>query len=128
MNDITHTAGEAPARLSAGKFAWGIVLLGVGALAFVDAIDFWEPWELWHYWPVILIVIGISNELDTLRTRQGDGGGYIMLAIGVWMLAASQRFLGLDYRTAFPLAVVIAGMGIILHALVGVEDEKEKQS
>ena len=127
MNDIT-TAGDAPARLSAGKLVFGIILFAIGVLAFVDAIDLWEPRELWRYWPVILIVIGISNEIDTLRARRGDGG-YILVAVGVWMFAATQELLGLDYVTAFPLGIAVAGLGVILHALVGVEEEKkEKQS
>ena len=79
--------------------------------------------EIWRYWPVFLIVLGVSNEIDALRTRRGDGG-YILIAVGVWMLAGSQEFLGLDYRSAFPLGVVVAGLGVILHALLGVRSEK----
>ena len=128
MNDITTNpaAGE-PARVPAGKLVFGIVLLAVGVLAFVDAIDLWEPRELWRYWPVILIVLGVSQEIDVLRTRRGDGG-FVLIAIGVWMLAATQHFLGLDYASAFPLGIAVAGLGIILHALLGVERRKEQKS
>lgn len=127
MNDINTTAAEEPARISAGRLVFGIVLVAVGVLAFVDAIDLWDMRELWRYWPVILIVIGLSNEIDTLRTRTGDGGS-VLIAIGVWMLAATQEFLGLSYASAFPLGVAVAGLGVILHALVGVDGKKEKES
>jgi hypothetical protein len=127
MNDITHTAAGEPPRISAGRLVFGVVLVAIGVLAFFDAIDLWETRELWRYWPVILIVIGLSNEYDALRTRQGDGG-YILLAVGVWMLAGSQEFLGLDYRSAFPLGIAVAGLGMILHALLGIGGKKEKQS
>lgn len=130
MNDIQTTTGAQPepeSRISAGKLVFGIALLAVGILTFVDAIDVWEPRELWRYWPVILIVLGVSQEIDVIRTRKGDGG-YILIAIGVWMLAGSQEFLGLSYRSAFPLGVVVAGLGVILHALLGVEGKKEKKS
>jgi hypothetical protein len=129
MNDITtRPAAEESARISAGRLVFGIVLFGIGVLAFVDAIDLWEPRELWRWWPVFLIVIGLSNEFDTLRTRRGDGG-YILIAVGVWLLAGSQEFLGLSYATAFPLGIAVAGLGMILHALLGVQSgDKEKQS
>ena len=127
MNDINTTAPQEPARVSAGKLALGIVLVAVGTLAFVDWTDLWNPRELWRFWPVFLIVLGVSAEIDALRTRNGDGG-YILIAIGVWLLAATHEFMGLDYVSAFPLGIAVAGMGIILHALMGVDGKKEKQS
>ena len=128
MNDIHTTTGEQPeSPISAGKLVFGIALLAVGILLFVDAIDVLDVREIWRYWPVFLIVLGVSSEIDAIRTRQGDGG-YILIAIGVWLLAGSQEFLGLSYRSAFPLGVVVAGLGIIFHALLGVEGKKEKKS
>jgi hypothetical protein len=126
MND--NNTSTAP--FSAGRLVFGIALFAVGILAFVDAIDLWEPRELWRYWPVILIVLGVSKEIDVLRTRKGDNG-FVLIAIGVWMLAATQEFLGLDYVTAFPLGLAVAGLGVILHALIGIEGNgkrKEQQS
>lgn len=128
MNDITTTtpAAEEPARVPAARLVFGIVLFAIGVLAFVDAIDLWEVREVWRYWPVLLIVLGISKEIDVFRTRKGDNG-VVLIAIGVWMLAATQKFLGLDYASAFPIGIAVAGMGIILHALAGVGG-REKQS
>jgi hypothetical protein len=34
------------------------------------------------------------------------------------MLVANHRFFGLNHRTAFPLAIAVVGLGVILHALV----------
>ena len=123
MNDITST----PTPFSAGRLVFGLILFAIGVLAFVDAIDLWEPRDLWRYWPVLLIVLGVSKEIEVLRTRKGDNG-FVLIAIGVWMLAATQEFLGLDYVTAFPLGLAVAGLGIILHALIGIDGKKEQHS
>ena len=126
MNDIPTTNEQQPERISAGKLVFGIALLTIGAFAFFDAIDLFEWREMWRWWPLILIAIGVSNEFDTIRTRRGDGGGgYILIGIGVWMLAATQEFLGLDYRSAFPLGLIVVGIGVILHALLGVQEKKK---
>ena len=127
MNQNTSMAGGKPERLSVGKLVFGIVLVAAGVLAFVDAIDLWDSREIWRYWPVVLIAVGVSNEIDTLRTRRGGGGGFVLVAVGVWMLASTQAFWGLTFKTAFPLAISVVGLGMILHALLGVKDEQEKE-
>lgn len=129
MNDTINTTPVAaePERISTSRLVFGIALFAVGVLAFIDAIDLWDPWQIWRFWPVILIVLGVAKEVDVLQTRKGDNG-YILIAIGVWMLAATQHFLGLDYGSAFPIGIVVAGAGIILHALLGIDGKKEKCS
>ncbi len=113
MNDTTQ-------RISAGKLAAGLALLAIGVAGIVDSHD------LWRYWPLLLIFLGIGYEADTLRTRSG-GGGIILIAIGVWMLVGSLGLFGLTHRSAFPLGVVIAGIGVILHALLGITKENHRE-
>jgi hypothetical protein len=100
-----------------GKLAWGIAMLVVGILAFTDAIDMFDIRDVWRFWPLLLIFIGLSSEIDSLRQRT-NGGGYLVVAVGVWMLAGNHDLLGLNHRTAFPLGIAVAGLGVILHALV----------
>ncbi|HWW59923.1 MAG TPA: DUF5668 domain-containing protein [Thermoanaerobaculia bacterium] len=103
----------------AGKLALGLVLLLIGGLKFLDNIDLFNARPLWHWWPLLLIVLGGASELDAIRKRRGDGG-IVLLALGVWMLLGTQELFGLTYRTAFPIGIVVVGLGIILHAVIDV--------
>ena len=98
----------------------GLVLLAIGIAGITNTR------ELWRYWPLLLIFLGLGFETDTLRARRGDGG-YILIAIGVWMLAGSLELFGLGYRSAFPLGVVVAGIGMVLHALLGITKETSRE-
>lgn len=118
----TTTLSDRP--FSAGKLVGGVVLLLVGTLIFFDVIDFWEPRELWRFWPLLLIVFGIGHEIDTLRTRTG-GGGFVTIGIGVWMLAGSLELFGLNYATGFPLGIMVVGLGMVTHALLGVQSSEK---
>lgn len=104
-------------KIPLGKLAVGIVLLLVGILGFTDIMDMIDLREIWRFWPVFLIFIGVSSEIDSLRERTG-GGGYIVAAIGVWLLFGNLHFFGLSRRGALPLGVAVVGLGMILHALV----------
>lgn len=126
-NTTTNMTTNTNARIPMGKLALGIVLLLVGILSFTDYMDLVDLREIWRFWPVLLIFIGVSSEVDSLRQRK-TGGGHILAAIGVWMLVANHRFFGLNHRTAFPLAIAVVGLGVILHALVDAPVSGKKEN
>jgi hypothetical protein len=125
MDDITTTTTDS--RIPLGKLALGIALVLVGILSFTNYLDLVDLREVWRFWPVLLIFIGVLSEIDSLRQRK-EGGGYILAAIGVWMLVANHRFFGLNHRTAFPLGIAVVGLGIILHALVDAPVAKKEKA
>lgn len=114
-------------RIPIGKLALGIVLLLVGILSFTDYLERFDLRDLWRFWPVFLIFIGVSSEIDSLRERKG-GGGYIVAAIGVWLLISTQHLFGLTHGTAMPIGIAIIGMGVMLHALVDVTVPQKKEN
>ena len=103
--------------MNAGKFTAGLILLAVGILGFFETLHIYDTRHLWHYWPLILIAIGVSNEVEALRVRKSDGS-FIMIGIGVWMLAGTQHWLGLSVARAMPLGIVVIGLAILLHAII----------
>lgn len=103
-------------RISVGQLVFGLVLIWFGTATFLDSIDLFEIGEYWRYWPLVLILIGATSELDALIARK-SGGGFVLMAVGTWFLARMEMF-GLAREAAFPLAMVIVGAGLTLHALL----------
>lgn len=113
-------------RIAAGKLVIGAGLLFIGLVSFTDAIDLWEVGDIVRLWPLIPIVAGVASEADALRARRDDSG-YLLIGFGVWMLAGTQQPLGLTYITAMPLGIAIAGLGLVVHALVDLPAVKKEE-
>ena len=114
-------------KIPLGKLAFGIVLLVVGVVGFTDVLDRWDVREIVQYWPVLLIFLGVSSEIDALRQRK-SGSGYVLIAVGVWLLVAMQNYFGLTARGALPLAIAVVGLGVIVHALVDTPAPAKKEN
>ena len=111
------TINDAPHRIAIGKLVVGMILLAVGVATFLEATDLWDSGSLWSYWPVLLIAIGAATEVDAIRERRPNRS-FFLLAVGAWMLVGSFGLFGLSYGEAFPIAIVIGGAGMMLHALI----------
>ncbi|HEX6084843.1 MAG TPA: hypothetical protein VF266_09985 [Thermoanaerobaculia bacterium] len=110
---------EETQRFSAGKLTAGMALVAIGIAGLMQSRD------LWRYWPLLLIFMGLGQEADAIRTRR-DSGGIFLIAVGLWMLCGSLRLFGLDYGDAFPIGVTVVGLGLVLHALLGITDKKKE--
>lgn len=103
------------------KLVVGLILVTIGSIAMVDAIDL-----LVRFWPLILVLLGLSSELEAFRQQRSDGGS-ILIGLGVWLLAAKFGFYGLTYATAFPLAITVVGLFVTTHAFVDRPAPREKE-
>jgi hypothetical protein len=124
MEQDTQT-GES--RIAISKLVFGIFLVVGGVAAFLGSIDVWHVHHIARFWPLILIAIGVANEIEAIRDRRGDGG-YILIAIGVWMLVGSLHLFDLSFGEAMPIGIAIAGLGIVFHALFDRPSTKGKEN
>ena len=124
---MEHTQTATDGRFPVSKLIFGLILIAVGVLAFIDAIDLWNPRLLWRLWPVGVIVLGLASEVEALVARR-DSGGSLLIGFGVWMLAGMHHVFGLSYRTAFPLGFAVVGLFMVLHALVDKPEVKKENN
>ena len=113
-------------KLPVGKLVFGLILFAAGVLTFLEVVGLWDSGPLWSYWPLILIAIGLANEIDAIRNRKDDGS-MILLGVGVWMLFGSRNLFGLSYGEAMPVGIIVVGLGILVHAIIDVPRKAEKK-
>ena len=104
-------------RKSRNQVVWGLFLIGLGIvflLGKLDVIDL-HHWKTW--WPAMMIVFGLAWIISPGRPRQ-IASGVTFILIGIWFYACMEHWYGLHFRNAWPLLVVVAGLEMVLTALL----------
>lgn len=113
--------------MQTNKLIFGLCLIAVGVTAFLGAIDVVQVRHIGRLWPLILIAIGTAGEVEALRRRKSDGS-YVLLAVGCWMLVGMLRLFDLSIGGAMPIGVMVAGLFVIVHALVDRPEVKREEN
>jgi hypothetical protein len=103
------------------RILWGLFLMGLGGVLLLAQLDIVKTPSLWQLWPAVFWVIGLSSLLN-----RKPGGAATMALIGFAFFAAQFGWLGLSYRTFWPLLVVAFGAGTVVAALSGEDDRCAK--
>jgi cell wall-active antibiotic response 4TMS protein YvqF len=99
------------------RLAFGMTLLGVGAVSLLHAFGLFGQTDAWKLWPIAFIIAGVVVEIDAAR-RGRFGSGLIPIGIGTWLLAGSYHLFHLTHETAFPLGIVVVGAGLVIEAIL----------
>jgi hypothetical protein len=107
---------ESPAyyRPQRSRLVLGIFLLVLGALLLAVNLGYGLPVGWWQYLPLLFIAFGAWGLV--LPNRHVDRvGGVWMIATGVYFLIGIFDWWDLGWSGAWPLFVIAAGLGFILH-------------
>lgn len=96
------------------RLVLGIFLLVLGALLLAVNLGYGLPIGWWQYVPWLLIAFGAWGVV--LPNRHVDRvGGVWMIATGVYFLVGIFNWWALGWGGAWPIFVIAAGLGFILH-------------
>ena len=109
-----HLSRESPATK---RIVWGLFLIGLGAVLLLMQLGILQIPGLWRFWPVVFGVTAVSQ-----LTERKPGAAAMSVLMGVAFFAAQFGWLGLSYRSFWPLLVVAVGVGIALAAISGEEN------
>jgi hypothetical protein len=103
-------------RERSNRLFWGITLIALGTLAALDYLGM-LPWTLGRTtWPLIVIVLGVVRAVTAYSARKLGGGVNIAL-LGCWFWIATNEWHGFTWMNSWPLALIAAGTGMVVHAL-----------
>ncbi len=94
-----------------GSLFLGLILIGLGGIYLLDALDIW-PDDV-SSWPGILIVIGVAMAGDQLFRRDGVSwvGPMIFIGLGGFFLLRDLDVIGSDF--VWPAILILAGVVLI---------------
>ena len=94
-----------------GSLFLGLVLIGLGGIFLLRAMDVW-PDDV-STWPGILIVIGVAMAADQLFQRSGFSwfGPVVLIGFGTFFLL--QDFDVVESDFIWPALLIIAGVGLL---------------
>jgi len=98
------------------RFFWGLMLVGIGILGTADYLGLAPGLDMNTWWPALLILFGLGRAL-TAHSPRRLGGGVTTALIGLWILATLLHWHGLRWGNGWPLALVAAGVGEIVHGI-----------
>jgi hypothetical protein len=97
------------------SLAGGVILIGVGALFLAETLDLADFGSWFHdYWPMFIVAVGIPKLFD----RERRGGGIWLIAVGIWLQISNLGLFGLDWSSSWPILLILAGAGMVLHAIL----------
>jgi hypothetical protein len=103
-------------RVAMDKLFIGVTLIAIGIAGVLGALDLVRVRDIVRLWPLVLIAIGLGSEIEAIRHRR-EGGGWIFVALGAWLLTGSLHLFGLSLHEAMPVGIAVAGAGLVIHAL-----------
>jgi hypothetical protein len=98
------------------QFIFGAVLILAGAALMLDNWDILDIGPLWRYWPLLVIGFG-GLKFYNAATREEEGSGLWMVAIGAWFLVSVLHLWGLGFGETWPAVFIAFGVSILWKSL-----------
>lgn len=102
---------------SSERYIPAIILIGVGAIFFLNNLHVLPVRDVARYWPTILIAVGIVQLMDSAFAAGRTSGG-ILVAVGSFMLARNLGYLDFRLRDMWPLILIALGILMLLDRTV----------
>ena len=116
-----------------GVIVAGLLLVALGAAMFFDTTEMFRVNAGRLVAPFVMIALGSLIVLDNgsfaaqcggrgdaagrpkrIGRRGGSFSGLWLIGVGCWMLVSQTHLFGLTYNTSWPLAIVLAGVLIMI--------------
>jgi predicted membrane protein len=113
--EVPHTVAGVRLQGNMPRLVIGVSIILAGILFTLDNLRLVRADSYLSYWPVVLIVIGVAQLVQT-RTWSGYGWSLVLIIGGGWMLAQNLGIISLSIWNLSPLLLVLLGASIAWRA------------
>jgi hypothetical protein len=96
-----------------GRVVFGLLLLTMGALFFLDEANLVESEPFWRYWPAAIILFGVAKMLSP----GGRVFGAFVSLLGLGFLLDTLNVWEFEWSLVFPAILVFAGATLLWRGL-----------
>lgn len=116
--DIEQRAACAGPRRGPGTqgVIFGILIIALGILLFLDNVGLFRFHEIWRYWPVALIALGTAKLLDS-KGIAAQIWAAMWILVGAAFLLDNLGIWHASWGTIWPLAIIGFGLMMLVNAL-----------
>lgn len=100
------------------KVFFGIAIIAVGIILFLDNMGFDLRVNIFDFWPLILVAIGLNQLVQPQEARQ-PVSGVIFLSLGVYFLLDEFFYLPFDLGDLWPVILIFIGVSILKNHVWG---------
>jgi len=104
------------------KVFFGIAIIAVGIILFLDNMGFDLRVNVFDFWPLILVAIGLNQLIQPHEARQ-PVSGVIFLLLGVYFLMDEFFYLPFDLGDLWPLIFIFIGVSLLRNHAWGSSDK-----
>ncbi|KAA3609754.1 MAG: hypothetical protein D8M58_09090 [Calditrichaeota bacterium] len=104
------------------KVFFGIAIIAVGIILFLDNIGFDLRVNIFDFWPLILIAIGLNQLVQPAEARQPLSGS-IFLFLGAYFLLDEFIYIPFDLGDLWPVLLILVGISILRNHVWGTPEK-----
>ena len=102
----------------------GLILIALGAVFLLGQQGLFGVSGIRDWWPLIVVALGVGKLVSSGGGQRRRGGVWLVF-IGLWLLANTNHYFGLDWHNSWPIVLIGSGVMITVNALLGESRAKE---
>jgi len=101
-----------------GRALFGMVIIALGAVFFLDRREIVEAWTILQFWPVAFLLVGLTRLIGG-GTSGERLGSLFWFAAGMLLLGFTLNLVPFDFEDIFPLLLILLGAWVFYRSFAG---------
>ena len=97
----------------------GLFVAAAGVLLTLDNLGIVEADRYLRFWPIGLVALGLFKLSQSHRRHSASFGGFVLTAIGTWLLLEQTDLIRVSVREMWPALLVLFGGFLVWQGLSG---------